>query len=122
MKHGRESLAGFLARVKPSLREVLRDEGTRGWGPVVKTQFDSRSEPIQSYTTALLHAPDGRWIFVCSIEDLADRASAQHFVKDLTGASASRWLRANRFSIPDFAANSECEEEELLKVGSDFNE
>ena len=118
MKHGSKSLAGFLARIQPSLRHLLCKEGTQGWGPVVMTQFNFQSEPIQSYTTALLHAPDGRWFFVCSISDLAATSATQDFVNDFSGASANRWLLANRFSIHEFADIREYEEEEFLHAGT----
>ena len=107
MNGPRISLADFWGSADPAYREMLEDNRTQAWGPVVKTQFDSHSEPIQTYTTALLRTPAGEWIFVCQTVDLATDHDAHLQVAPSTRASASRWLIDNRFSLPpDFAPAS----------------
>jgi hypothetical protein len=101
MRPRRESLAEFLTRAEPSVQLILEDEHARGWGPVIRTQFDSHSEPIQTYTTALLRTPSGRWIGVRSIFNLAENESAPPLVSHFSLQSAIRWLKVNGFPVPE---------------------
>ena len=115
MSPQRESLAEFLTKAEPSVQLILQNEHARGWGPVVRTQFDSRSEPIQTYTMALLRTPTGRWIGVRCIFNVVENQSAPPLVSHLSLQSAIRWLTANGFPIPDeFAADDSCETEESI--------
>lgn len=101
MSRYRESLADFLTKAEPSLQLILQDENAKGWGPVVRTQFDSQSEPIQTYTSALLRTSTARWIVVCCITDVGESHPAPPQVTHLSQPSAIGWLKANGFRVPE---------------------
>ncbi|MCE9529380.1 MAG: hypothetical protein K8R36_25300 [Planctomycetales bacterium] len=107
----RESLAEFLVNAEPSLELILRDERAKGWGPVVRTQFDSCSEPIQIYTTALLRTPTARWIVVRSVVNIAESQAPPPLVTHISLKSAIRWLRTNGFPVPEEFGEFRCGED-----------
>jgi|KBSMisStandDraft_5_1062788.scaffolds.fasta_scaffold1729126_1 hypothetical protein len=121
MSRYRESLAEFLTRAEPSLQLILEDEHAKGWGPVVRTQFDSRSEPIQVYTTALLRSATGRWIAVRSVFNVAENESPPPLVSHITLRSAVRWLKSHGFPVPEeYTADASGEEEDPLDAAESF--
>ncbi|MCE9526539.1 MAG: hypothetical protein K8R36_10845 [Planctomycetales bacterium] len=121
MSRHRESLTEFLIRAEPSLQLILEDEHAKGWGPVVRTQFDSRSEPIQVYTTALLRSPSGRWIVVRSVFNVAENESPPPLVAHISLRSAIRWLKGHGFPVPEIcAADADREEADPLEAVESF--
>jgi hypothetical protein len=115
MSRHRESLTEFLRNTEPSLQLIQQDEHTRGWGPVVRTQFDSHSEPIQTYTTALVRTPTAKWIFILRIFNLADYQSEPPVVSPISQQSAIRWLRTNGFPCPkEYSISDRYEDDKRL--------